>query len=96
MRQIIVPGLCVMAVAYFGYHAVQGDYGLLSWWRLSGQLEELKVESDATVAERERLQHRVNLMRPDALDPDMLDERARQTLGLIHPDEVILLDANPI
>lgn len=81
-----------MALIYFGYHAVQGDYGLRSWWRLSGQLEELEREGRITSAERDRMQHRVNLLRPDALDPDMLDERARETLGLIHPDEVILLD----
>lgn len=81
-----------MAVAYFGYHAVQGDYGLLSWWRLSGQLEELEVEASATLEERERMERRVNLLKPSAIDRDMLDERARETLGLIHPDEVILLD----
>ena len=30
-------------------------------------------------------------MRSGSLDPDMLDEQARRTLGLVHPDDVILV-----
>ena len=39
---------------------------------------------------RERLRRRVELLHPEHLDPDMLDERARETLGLMHPDEVVV------
>jgi cell division protein FtsB len=30
-------------------------------------------------------------MRPDQLDPDMLEERARLMLSVGHPDEVVIL-----
>ena len=40
---------------------------------------------------RDALARRVNLMRSGKLDPDMLDERAREMLEFSHADEVIVL-----
>ena len=43
--------------------------------------------------ERQRLAlaHRVGLLRPDSLDPDMLEERARMLLNYGHRDDRIIL-----
>jgi cell division protein FtsB len=32
----------------------------------------------------------VGLLRPDHLDPDLLDERARAVLNLAAPDEIVI------
>jgi cell division protein FtsB len=40
---------------------------------------------------RERLERDVSLLRPESLDPDMLDERARAILNLAHSDDLIML-----
>ncbi len=91
-RDVIAPMVCALAIGYFGYHAVQGDRGLVAWLRLSHEITLVKADLAAARAERETLEHRVALLRPDNLDRDMLDERARVVLGLAHPDEVVFLE----
>jgi cell division protein FtsB len=45
-------------------------------------------------AERDALDHRVGLLRPEHLDRDMLDERAREMLNLAGPNEIVILRPN--
>ncbi|MBB4312168.1 cell division protein FtsB [Roseospira marina] len=48
-------------------------------------------ERAAVAAERAILERRVALLKPGHPHPDMLDERAREMLNLIGPDEVLIL-----
>lgn len=77
-------------VAYFGYHAIQGDRGLVAWWKLRYEIEQTQAERDQVAAQRQTLEHRVSLLRPESLDPDMLEERARVMLSYVHPDDRII------
>ena len=38
-RHVIGPVLGISAVTYFGFHAVQGDRGLMAWWKLRQYIE---------------------------------------------------------
>ena len=91
LRQVApqVVGACLLA--YFGYHAVQGERGLLAWMRVKADLAEAKATEMQLAAERATLEHRVGLLSPDHLDPDLLEERARILLNYGHPDDVIIL-----
>ena len=93
-KQAVFPVLCACAIGYFGYHLVQGDYGLMAWVKLAQQIELTKAERARVSAERAELEHRVSLLRPSSLDPDLLDERARQTLGFAHRNDIVILDNN--
>jgi cell division protein FtsB len=92
-RHAIFPLLSACAIFYFGYHAVHGEYGLGAYLKLHKQIAALQVEHTDLVAQRTELEHRVSLLRPDSLDPDMLDERARALLGFAHPDDLVILNA---
>ena len=81
-------GAC--AVAYFAYHALQGDRGLVTWLKLSDEVDEARAALAVSLAEQQRLDRRVRLLRPDGLDPDMLDERVRAVLNLAGEDEVVI------
>lgn len=98
LRYALAPALGACAVAYFGYHAIQGDHGLITYLRYSQYIETLRQELSRVSAEHDKLEHRVTMMRANSLDPDLLEERARDVLGFIHPDErVIYLDqAEPV
>lgn len=94
LRYAIVPVFCACLAAYFGYHAVQGEHGLITYLRYGKYLASLQAEHQSIRAGRMALEQRVSLLRPQSLDPDLLDERARQVLGFSHPDDrVILLPA---
>ncbi len=90
-RHVVGPFLGLTAVVYFAYHTVQGDRGLLAWWHLNQDIKQAE-ESLAQLEEaRDNLDHRARLLRPDHLDPDMLEERARLMLNMGRDDEVIVL-----
>ncbi|RJF87411.1 septum formation initiator family protein [Oleomonas cavernae] len=91
-RQAIVPVVAICVTGYFGYHLVQGDYGLVSWLRLSHEIEETKAQLAQVSEQREALERRVSLLRPESLDRDMIEERARVTLGFAHENDVVILN----
>ncbi|MDD3445769.1 MAG: septum formation initiator family protein [Zavarzinia sp.] len=94
-RQAVTPTVAICVTAYFGYHLVQGDYGLVSWLRLTHEIEQTKAELDSVTAEREKLDRRVSLLRPESLDLDMIEERARVILGFAHPSDAVILNPTP-
>lgn len=94
-RQIAPQVLFACTVGYFAYHAVQGERGILAYMHLQQELEQAKAVQGELDAQRAELEHRVELLRPDHLDPDMLEERAREVLNFAREDEVVvLLDEN--
>ena len=81
-------GACI--AGYFIYHAVQGDRGILAWFRVNQQLEQSHQDLAATTEQREALEQRVALLSNSSLDLDMLEERARVMLNFSHPDDVVV------
>ena len=86
----VAPFLLTCATAYFAYHALEGERGFGTHNRLTQDIEETRKILALVVSERERLDRQAALLRTGALDLDMLDERARAVLGLIHPGEVVI------
>ncbi|MBO6755808.1 MAG: septum formation initiator family protein [Roseibium sp.] len=86
-----MPAAALAALAYFGFHALNGELGLVGRARIEHEVNKLETDLAKLVAERQELVSRVSLMRPESLDPDMVDERARLNLNMIHPQEVIIL-----
>ena len=90
-RYLIAPLLGSIALVYVSYQGVQGDRGLLAWIQ-RGQEVVLAEENFALQQEkRDALAHRVLLLKADTLDLDLLDERAREVLNLVKPEDLVLL-----
>ena len=95
-RTIIVLLTCALGLLYVGYQSVQGERGLLRWVERSAEAEKTRAEVAVLAEERRRLERRVSQLRAESLDLDLLDQEARRTLNLGHPDEeVIFLDRPP-
>jgi cell division protein FtsB len=77
-------------MAYFGYHAFNGDFGIWARERLVADAARLTVDRDRLVAEREVLERRVASVKPESLDADVIDMHARLSLGYIREDEVVI------
>ena len=93
VRPLLLPIFCLMVVGYFAYHAVEGDYGLFALGKLKEREALLEAELAAARAEREEMERHVSLMRPESLERDMIDERAREALNMADAkDLVIFLD----
>jgi cell division protein FtsB len=55
-------------VSYIGFHAIQGERGLLTWLQLSYQIEQTRAALVVSHAEEQQLTHRVSLLRRDNRD----------------------------
>ena len=91
-RHIIGPALWALAVAYFMFHAVQGERGLVTWIQIRQQVAVAEAERALTAAERRRWDARIAQLRTNNLDPDLLDERARHVAGLGRADEIVIFN----
>ena len=91
-RKVLVgPLLGIALTGYFAYHLVEGDRGLRAWVRQTQELRGAKENLAAVSAERAELEHRVSHMRPDHVDPDLLEAQVRKTLDLVRPDEIVIM-----
>jgi cell division protein FtsB len=94
IKPFLIPAACLLILGYFAFHAVEGEYGLFALTKLKTRESDLVAELEKLGSEKKRMEKRVALMRPESLDPDMIDEKARESLNMAHPDDrVILLPA---
>jgi len=89
----VVSALSACIVLYFLYHTIEGERGWLSMLRLQQQVNESQANLSQLQKDREQLDHRVQLMRPNSLDPDLLDEKSRELLNYSKPNEIVVLTA---
>lgn len=89
----IVGLYCVAAalIAYFAFHAQHGNYGIEAGKALKEEIWSLTAERNRLVAERAALEKRNTLLRPDGIDPDLLEELARRDLSFAKPNDLIVL-----
>ncbi len=90
-RQIVISLLAFGVIGYFTYHSVEGERGLRAWFAVKHEITLARAELADLRADQKILERRVMLLRPESLDLDMLEERARAVLNLGHPDELVIL-----
>ena len=78
-------------VAYFAFHAFNGDNSIRTLKALQVQEQELLEIAAQVRAEREFLEDRTSSLSGKIIDPDVLEQQVRVRLGFTHPDEVIVL-----
>ena len=85
---MVLPAICGAVSAYFGYYAIWGERGALALEdtqaKLGVQQEQLAQIHD----QRVRLEHRISLMSPGQVDPDMVEELSRGQLMNGAPNQV--------
>jgi cell division protein FtsB len=91
LQSLLFPLLACAVGGYFVYHLQSGDHGLEARAALEKRKAVLGGELAGLEDVRKRLERDVALLRPESLDPDMLDERARAILNLAHPDDLVML-----
>lgn len=95
VRSIVVTLLLYLvssaAVGYFLFHAQHGSRGLEARGSVQESLKAEEEELAALVAERKGWEQRLALMRDEAVDRDLLEERARTVLGRVHKNDVIIM-----
>ena len=90
LGSVIFLGLMLLLGLYFAFAAVQGDYGVFRRAELDAEAAQLRQELDMLHTEVARLENLTRRLSDEYLDLDLLDEQARDVLGLIRNDEIVI------
>ena len=75
---------------YFTFASVQGNYGLFRRIQIDSEAASLAREKAQLEAEVAVLQNKTRRLSDEYLDLDLLDQQARDILGLVRGDEVVI------
>jgi cell division protein FtsB len=75
---------------YFTFAAVQGDYGVLRRVQIDAEADALRVERDRLAQELTQLTNLTRRLSDGFLDIDLLDQQARDVLGYMRADEMVI------
>ena len=92
----VVTLVCLSLLSYFAWHAWNGPRGYPYRDKLTAEATDLGTEYAAVDEQRSHLEHRVMLLRPDSIDPDILDEFARAQLDMAAAGDVVVLQQSEI
>lgn len=81
---------CLSLLGFVVWHGYYGERSLEKSKALEARVERLGKSLAAVRAEREALEARVNLLRPESIDPDMVEEMARFQLGFTREGDLVL------
>lgn len=93
-RAILVPialyALLGLAAGYLVWGASKGDRGLVARAAYDAETAKLQGELASLREARARWERRVDFMRSESVDRDLLDEEARAKLDRVGKDEVVM------
>ena len=87
---LTVFAVALMLGLYFTFAAVQGDYGLFRRAEILSDAKKLEAELTILKNQVDKMSNLTLRMSDEYLDLDLLDEQARDILGQIRSDEVII------
>ena len=87
---ILYFGVAFLLGSTFTFAAVQGDYGVFRRVQIDAEARQLSAERDRLFAEVTRMENLTRRLSDEYLDLDLLDQQARDVLGLIRPDEIVI------
>lgn len=82
--------LTLMMGLYFTFAAVQGDYGIFKRAEIDVEAAALKLELAALTVDVAAMENLTKRLSDDYLDLDLLDEQARDVLGMVRTDEIVI------
>ena len=87
---LVFFSLALVLGGYFAFAAIQGSYGIFRRVQIEAEIETLSAEREALRAEVEKMTNLTHRLSDSYLDIDLLDERARDVLGTLRSDEIVI------
>ncbi len=88
IRKNIVTLIGIGLFCYFSYHLIQGQRSAVRYLTLQKTIERMEQEQVELKQKRENLEGQVSMLRPNSINKDLLEERARIVLGFRKPGEM--------
>lgn len=96
VKNFLLALCCTLVIGYFSYHMFSGSRGIIAFLKLNSKIASLQTELDNVRAERLTLEHKANLLKPDSLDLDLVEEQAKKILGYAKTKEILFIEDSNI
>ena len=91
MIRYIVKFFCLfLLLVYFIYHIFNGKYGIYSYINLKQQLQEKKTKLYEINNKNKVVKSKINNLKNDNLDVDLLEEELKNKLNFSFDKEIII------
>ncbi|MCX7299270.1 MAG: septum formation initiator family protein [Rhodobacterales bacterium] len=90
LGSILFMMIMIMMGLYFTFAAIQGDYGVFRRAEVNAERKDLKIELATLQAQVTELENLTRRLSDDYLDLDLLDQQARDVLGMVRTDEIVI------
>lgn len=90
LRTMFAVLAAMLICGYFAMSAIQGGSGIFRRVQIEAEIVEKTRERDALRSEVERMANLTHRLSDEYLDLDLLDERARDVLGTMRGDEIVI------
>ncbi len=87
---ILLMVLALTLGSYFTFAAVQGDFGVFRRVQILSEAEALRAERDDLKQQLALMRNLTHRLSDDYLDIDLLDQQARDVLGYLRADEIMI------
>lgn len=91
-RRIITIILLISLSAYLVYQMMNGDRGFLALFKLSEKHRVLERDISNLDNQKQSLEKKVYMLKPESLNLDLLDEQVRRKLGYSKEGETVYVD----
>lgn len=92
LRNFLLTLSCTGLICYFCYHMISGSRGIITYFKLNSHISALHSELETIRAARLIIENKANLLKPDSLDLDLLEEQAKTILGYAKPQESLFIE----
>lgn len=86
-----IYSLIIVLTSYFIYHSIYGERGYLKLVETNNLILEKKMQLENLKIQKAKLENRIEKIYPKNLNHDLLEEVAKQNLGVIGENEVMII-----
>ena len=90
LGSVVFFSIAFLLASYFTFAAVQGNQGLFQRIETEAEIAQLRATRDRLAADLARVENRTRRLSDGFLDLDLLDQQARDVLGRMRPDELMI------
>jgi cell division protein FtsB len=87
----VVVVACFVTLTTFGWHGFAGERSIDYLKSLQNTHDGLEVKLARLTQEKDEMEKKLHLLRPESVDPDLVEELVRAHLGLVKPSDLVIM-----
>jgi cell division protein FtsB len=87
----VVVLACLVTLTTFGWHGFAGERSIEYLKTLQVKHDGLEIKLAKLSSEKSAMEKKLDLLRPESVDPDLVEELVRAHLGLVKASDLVIM-----